>query len=122
VGYESDPHGFHAHTPGAKLDAGKPRFSLVMGGFSRAIMEVVKVGTDGAAKYSDNGWMEVPNGIPRYTDALGRHLLDELRGESHDKLSKRRHAAHVAWNSLARLEMMLREDEAKAEGGFLYDP
>ena len=42
------------HTPGAKLDAGKPKVSLVVGGFSSAIKEVAKVATFGAEKYVCN--------------------------------------------------------------------
>lgn len=34
---EHDPTGRSAHEPGAKLDAGKPRCGLVLGGFSRAL-------------------------------------------------------------------------------------
>ena len=44
------------HEPGAKLDSGKIRPSLVLGGFARALAEVSAVGTFGAEKYSDNGW------------------------------------------------------------------
>ncbi len=55
---EADPDGKDPHEIGSKLDAGKPRMSLVLGGFARALMEVVKVGTDGAIKYTENGWME----------------------------------------------------------------
>ena len=49
------------HKPGAKDDGVKPRTDLVLGGFSRALLEVSQVGTFGANKYTDNGWMEVPN-------------------------------------------------------------
>jgi len=103
---EADPTGRDAHASGAKLDAGKPRVGLVLLGFSKALLEVAKVGTMGAAKYSDNGWMEVPNGQARYTDALLRHLL-AARGK--DEQSGLLHAAHAAWNALAVLELMLKE-------------
>jgi hypothetical protein len=105
---EVDPNGVGAHTSGAKLDAGKNRVSLVLGGFARALEEVSRVGTFGANKYTDNGWIEVPNGIERYTDALGRHLLKECQGELTDPDSNLMHAAHLAWNALARLDLMLR--------------
>lgn len=85
--------------------------SLVLGGFSHALMEVIKVGTFGAKKYTPNGWLEVPNGVERYSDAMGRHWLYEMQGESHDPDSKLLHAAHLAWNALARLELMVRESE-----------
>lgn len=113
---ESDPHGKDPHSPGAKLDAGKPMVSLVLGGFARALEEVVKVGTYGARKYTPNGWMSVPNGIERYTDALGRHQLKEWQGELCDPDTELKHAAHLAWNALARLELMLRAEQATPSG------
>lgn len=99
-----------AGAPGAKQDDGKPRMGLVAFGFARALLEVGKVGTFGAGKYSDNGWMEVPNGRQRYTDAMLRHLLAEATGDEHDHESGLHHAAHAAWNALARLELALKED------------
>lgn len=100
------------HAPGAKLDHGKPRHGLVLGGFARALTEVAKVGTFGANKYTDNGWVSVPNGQARYTDALYRHLSAEAKGELNDGESELLHAAHAAWNALARLDLLLREQEA----------
>lgn len=109
---ETDPNGLSAHSPGAKLDAGKPMVSMVLGGFARALMEVSKVGTFGAKKYTPNGWMTVPDGIQRYADAKVRHQLYEAMGETHDSCSELLHAAHEAWNALAKLELMLREEVA----------
>lgn len=103
---EKDPNGIDQHTPGAKLDAGKLRPNLVFTGFANALEQVVKVGTDGAAKYSDDGWKQVENGKERYLDALGRHLLAFQKGEAHDPMSGSHHLAHVAWNALAALELM----------------
>jgi dATP/dGTP diphosphohydrolase len=108
---EKDPLGKGAHEAGAKLDAGKIRADLVLGGFSRALKEVAKVGTFGANKYSPNGWKSVPNGRERYSDAMLRHWLDESRGEAVDRESGILHAAHLAWNALARLELMIQEEE-----------
>jgi hypothetical protein len=106
---ESDPNGIDAHAPGAKLDAGKNRCALVIGGFSSALWQVSRVGTFGAAKYTPNGWKEVEGGIDRYTDAMARHLLAEAMGEELDSESGLLHAAHAAWNALARLELILKE-------------
>lgn len=111
---ESDPTGRKAGDAGAKLDAGKNRLGLVSFGFARALQEVGKVGTYGANKYSDNGWMEVPNGEARYTDAMLRHLMKEAEGEEIDPESDLRHAAQVAWNALARLELKLRRKDDHA--------
>jgi len=108
---EQTPDGRDQHTPGAKLDAGKNRVGLVLGGFARALTEVSRVGTGGAQKYTDNGWMYVSDGRSRYTDAMYRHLLREAAGETHDPDSELLHAAHTAWNALARLDLMLREGE-----------
>jgi hypothetical protein len=108
---ERDPLGKDPHTPGAKLDAGKLRPGLVLGGFARALKEVIKVGTYGANKYTDNGWMEVPNGIQRYEEAKLRHWLAQQMGEECDPDTGILHAAHEAWNALARLDLILREKE-----------
>jgi hypothetical protein len=110
---EVDPHGKDPHDPGAKLDAGKIRPGLVLGGFARALKEVARVGTYGAQKYTENGWVLVPNGVDRYDDAMLRHWLDEHCGVELDKDTELRHAAHAAWNALARLDLLVRQ----AEGG-----
>jgi hypothetical protein len=111
---EQDPHGKNPHSPGAKCDAGKNRLGLVMGGFALALQEVGKVGTYGANKYTDNGWMAVPQGVSRYTDAMYRHLLCEATGEACDADTGLQHAAHAAWNALARLDLMLRGQDGDA--------
>lgn len=109
---ERTPDGIDQHELGAKLDAGKNRLGLVLGGFSNALKAVGEVGTFGANKYTDNGWMHVNEGIPRYTDAAFRHQLEELSGETIDPETGFLHAAHTAWNSLARLELMIRSKSA----------
>jgi Domain of unknown function (DUF5664) len=111
---ETDPNGLAANTPGAKLDAGKVRPGLVLGGFARALLAVSRIGTYGAVKYTDNGWMEVPNGVERYDDAKLRHWLFEKSGIECDPDTAELHAAHEAWNSLARLDLLIRQRETKA--------
>lgn len=106
---EKAPDGLDQHEAGAKLDAGKPRLTLVLGGFARALWAVGEVGTFGAKKYTDNGWMEVQNGIERYSDAGLRHFLKLMMGEEKDSDSELDHLAHEAWNALAKLELRLRE-------------
>jgi hypothetical protein len=105
---EHDPTGRQPHDPGAKLDAGKLRTGLVVMGFSRALAAVAAVGTYGARKYRPNGWRTVPEGQARYTDAMFRHLLEEAESPDDDE-SGLPHAAHTAWNALARLELMLQD-------------
>ena len=111
---EKDPTGKSQHEAGAKLDDGK-----IMGGllsdFSLALMAVAEVGTFGAKKYTRGGWQTVPDGVTRYKDALWRHLLEE-KHEDVDTQSGFKHEAHLAWNALARLELMLREETEKNGG------
>ena len=104
---ESDPQGLSPHEAGAKLDAGKNKAGL-LSDFSLALLAVAEVGTHGAEKYSRGGWQSVPNGLERYTDAAWRHLLKE-RQDHTDEDSGLSHAAHMAWNALARLELILRQ-------------
>lgn len=106
---EADPSGKHQNEPGAKLDKGKVRAALVLGGFARALWGVAEVGTYGATKYTPNGWIEVPNGPERYDDAKVRHWLLEKMGEEVDAETELIHAKHEAWNALARLDRLLRE-------------
>jgi len=108
---EHDPLGRLPSDSGAKLDAGKNRLGLVLGDFSRSLEQVGLVGTFGAAKYSASGWVDVPDGVARYTDAMLRHYMAEARGDAVDDQTKLLHAAHLAWNALARLDLMLRNGE-----------
>lgn len=105
---EQDPNGIPAHTPGAKLDAGKPK---VMTGaikyFPRALMAIAVISELGAEKYSWDGWRYVSNGRERYDDAEGRHIAGESIDGLYDPKSHYLHAAHRAWNSLAYLELLL---------------
>lgn len=102
---EQDPHGLDPHQPGAKLDAGKPDMSLLID-FSGALREVAKVGDSGAITRTRGGWLQVPDGYTRYTADLLRHTLTT---EAIDAESEMLHAAHAAWCSLARLELLLIE-------------
>ena len=104
---EADPHGTNPHSPGAKLDAGKPDMSL-LADFGLALQEVAAVSTFGARKYSRGGWQTVPDGLNRYTAAMLRHYFAERYGDL-DGDSGLLHAAHGAWNALARLEFILRD-------------
>ena len=97
------------------MDAGKNRLGLVLSGFSGALTEVGRVGTYGAEKYTANGWITVPQGVERYTDAMLRHQFAEFSGEQYDRDTDLLHAAHLAWNALARLELVLREKRRSAE-------
>ena len=108
---ETDPTGRGPKDPGAKLDAGKPPVELLLEAFPRALAEVTGVNEYGAKKYTRGGWRHVPNGVDRYTGALGRHLLSEHIDGPIDPESGLYHDAQVAWNALARLELRLMEDK-----------
>lgn len=120
--HELDPQGKDSSEAGAKLDAGKPRASLVLDGFALALLEVAKVGTFGANKYSDNGWKQVENAIPRYSDASYRHQLAKASGETHDKETGLMHQAHKAWNELAVLNLMIEQEDNPIIGHFKLHP
>ena len=90
---------------GVKHDQGKPMTGLMLQDFARALETVATVTTFGAQKYSPSGWLAVPEAGRRYTDALCRHLLADLRGEATDGESGLPHLAHAAWNALALLEL-----------------
>lgn len=105
---EIDPNGKAAGEPGAKLDAGKVcMWQGLIGYFPRACREVAAVSTFGARKYAWKGWQTVPEGFERYSDAMVRHLAYEGEGQRLDPDSGLEHAAHAAWNALARLEFLL---------------
>ena len=108
---ERDPSGAQPHEPGVKLDAGKPPVLCgALAFFPRALAEVARASELGARKYAWDGWQSVPDGAARYGDALVRHILAEYGQGPIDPDSGLRHAAHAAWNALARLELLLRED------------
>ena len=112
---EKDPNGIQAKAPGAKMDAGKaPLLQGALHYFPRALEEVAQLSLYGASKYSWKGWEAVPDGINRYGNAMTRHLLSEETEGLYDDGpggSGLLHATAVAWNALARLELILREME-----------
>lgn len=110
---EKDPHGYDAHAPGAKLDAGKLLADLVLGDFAHALEAVIEVGTVGARKYTESGWVSVPDGIRRYGNARQRHYLKRKKGELIDPDTQCLHLAQEAWNVLAELELTLRAAAAQ---------
>lgn len=87
---------------GIKYDTGKPRYAETLVDFKDAFDEVCKVWTFGANKYGKSNWKEVDDAETRYTNAMIRHLIAEDTN-AYDNESKILHAAHVAWNALARL-------------------
>lgn len=103
--------------PGAvKYDAGKaPIYRGGLGYFPRAISSVASVSLFGATKYAWSGWRYVDDGLNRYTDAMVRHLTAEAEGQIVDDDSGLLHAAHCAWNALARLELILASQDSSLQ-------
>ena len=99
--------------PGAvKYDLCKKLRQLgIIAYFPRAIQAVAAISAFGATKYAWAGWRHVPDGLNRYTDAMVRHLIAEAEGQDVDIDSGLLHAAHCAWNALARLELLLQEED-----------
>jgi hypothetical protein len=96
-------------TIGKKDDKNKPPvFEGVLEYFPLAILEIAKVSAMGAQKYDWGNWVHVQDGYKRYTSALCRHLVGKGDLDFDDE-SNLLHAAHVAWNSLARLELILKK-------------
>jgi len=96
---------------GKKYDAGKlPVYQGLMCYFPRALEAVAEVSAYGLAKYQlkyeDKNWARVHGAFGRYSDACARHLAAGVY-EAIDHESQLRHDAMVAWNALARLEIML---------------
>lgn len=99
------------HEPGVKLDQGKaPVWQGVLDYFPLALSAVATVSKAGADKYAWKGWESVPDGINRYRNAMGRHILDESVQGPYDPEGFR-HLAQQAWNALAALELTLREEK-----------
>ena len=114
---EYDPNGFKKGEPGAKMDSGKvPVLRGCIHYFPRAIREIARLSEIGARKYSWQGWASVPDGINRYGDAMARHELQiEMDYTKIDPDTGVLEAVAVSWNSLARLELILRQQEQKCQ-------
>jgi len=111
-------------TSGVKYDKDKtPIVRGVLQYFPRALAAIAEVSAAGAEKYAWDGWRTVPDGVIRYTDALGRHLLAESFGPIDDGPGGTGclHASQVAWNALARLELMLEQSEDTPGNTFVDD-
>lgn len=110
---EADPTGRKPSDPGAKLDAGKPKAALLRQ-VGLALLEVAKVLTIGAKKYSKNGWLDVPDGEERYDDAFWRHIL-YASTEAVDKDTGLPHDVQETVNALFKLELRLRREKKENE-------
>lgn len=77
---------------GIKHDHAKPRMSLMPEGVMEEMLAVLEYG---AAKYSDDNWMIVPDAQTRYYDAAHRHIEAWWRCEAKDPESGKAHLAHA---------------------------
>lgn len=91
---------------GTKYDQDKLRLAEMIIDFAPELQELCKVWTFGANKYSKSNWKLVENGCDRYSNALIRHLVAEDECLFDDE-SKLLHAAHIAFNALARMHFIL---------------
>jgi len=86
---------YMANPEGVKNDNNKPRWDLLP---IDPIEEIVKVLTHGSKKYSDHGWLDVPDRRVRYYSAMMRHIAAWKRGKIIDSESGLSHLAHAACN------------------------
>lgn len=97
---------------GQKHDQGKPLAGTIPQYFARVLLEVAKVSTMGAKKYTRGGWLTVPDGETRYWDAANRHLLAS-QIQDLDPESGLNHLDHAIWSLMAVRELQLRNKEPK---------
>ena len=76
----------------------KPRWDLLP---IEELAGVVDVYTAGAAKYGENRWQTLPNGVNRYMGAFFRHLTAYKRGEQFDPEDGCLHLDKCIWNMIA---------------------
>jgi hypothetical protein len=102
-------------TEGAKkFDADKiPVYEGFDRYFPRAKLCLAMVSEYGFRKYGSwGGWKKLLDGIVRYTSAKSRHsIYQEIEGAYDAGDSGLPHAAHEAWNAMAKLEMLLEQGE-----------
>ena len=65
------------------------------------IEDIVRVYTEGAKKYADNSWQNIPDGFERYRAALLRHMTAYMKGERYDKETGLMQLAQNCWNAIA---------------------
>lgn len=86
---------------GIKYDGEKPDMYLLP---PLATLEVGKVLTYGANKYSPDNWRKLDALQERYTSAAMRHLLAHMSGEANDAETDMSHLAHAICCLLFKLE------------------
>lgn len=102
------------HEKGAKADAGKTNTTMVTRSMAAALWSVCQVGTYGGVKYTRDGWREVEDAETRYREAQERHQAKIDGGEVIDPDTGYPHASHLAWNAVARCQLVCEELGIKA--------
>lgn len=94
---------------GIKHNQDKLEMSRLFEQFPNALKAIVECSTYGAKKYNEkdkwDNFRSVKGGSKAYMDALVRHLAEGWKNK--DTESNLHHVAHIAWNSLAALELFL---------------
>ena len=97
---------------GIKYDGEKPEMYLLP---PLSTLEVGKVLTYGAKKYSPDNWRRLDNLQTRYTSAAMRHLLAHMSGEDVDEETNMSHIAHAICCLMFKLEDELLEKKTEKE-------
>lgn len=91
-----------------QIDVVNPSAQSLLEAVPETLLQVCRVGTFGANKYTDHGWLTVEDGINRYLDACARHILQHYIEPIEDEESGLLHLAHAAWNVMAVFELKIR--------------
>lgn len=95
---------------GKKYDSGKSMVGTLCRVFPRALLGIGRCIEFGTHKYpKPDNWKLVDGAFTRYQDSLMRHYLKFLSGETKDSETNILHLCHMAWNTLAILELYLME-------------
>ena len=97
---------------GIKYDSEKPRMNLLP---PKAIVEISKVLTFGAAKYDAENWRKLDDLQNRYTAGALRHIFAHMDGEELDPETNLSHLAHAMCCLLFKLEIELENGKSKEE-------
>ena len=97
---------------GVKYDSKKPKMNLLP---PKAIVEISKVLTFGAAKYDAENWRKLDDLQNRYTAGALRHIFAHMDGEKLDPETNLSHLAHAMCCLLFKLEIELEERSKEKE-------
>jgi len=86
-----------------RYNNGKPQMSY-LGSIKDALVQLVHVFEYGTKKYDRDNW-KLGGDKNMLLDCMGRHYLKLANGEELDEESQCEHAAHLAWNALAFLQL-----------------